>query len=303
VILQTMSVAPAAHLRATALLCIIAESSLMNEIEKLQGKRIALGIEYDGSRYCGWQMQSHGTRTVQDEIEKALSIVADHPVQVVCAGRTDTGVHATGQVVHFDTDAERKLKAWVMGVNTHLPDDIGVHWSKQVDSGFSARFSANMRSYRYVIQQRAARPALYSHRVTWVYDDLNTRAMHEAAQALLGENDFSSFRSSACQAEHAMRFVKSIEISAESSFVYIDIQANAFLHHMVRNIVGSLLKVGTGERPVSWMAELLALKDRTRAGPTAPARGLYLVAVQYPPEYDLPVTGMVPRFGGGDGRT
>jgi tRNA pseudouridine38-40 synthase len=275
----------------------------MNEIEKLQGKRIALGIEYDGSRYCGWQMQSHGTRTVQDEIEKALSIVADHPVQVVCAGRTDTGVHATGQVVHFDTDAERKLKAWVMGVNTHLPDDIGVHWSKQVDSGFSARFSANMRSYRYVIQQRAARPALYSHRVTWVYDDLNTRAMHEAAQALLGENDFSSFRSSACQAEHAMRFVKSIEISAESSFVYIDIQANAFLHHMVRNIVGSLLKVGTGERPVSWMAELLALKDRTRAGPTAPARGLYLVAVQYPPEYDLPVTGMVPRFGGGDGRT
>ena len=273
----------------------------MNGIEKPQSRRIALGVEYDGSRYCGWQMQSHGTRTVQDEIEKALSIVADHPVQVVCAGRTDTGVHATGQVVHFDTDAERKLKAWVMGVNTHLPDDICVHWSKQVDAGFSARFSANMRSYRYVIQQRAARPALYSHRVTWVYDDLNTRAMHEAAQALLGENDFSAFRSSACQAEHAMRFIKSIEISAENSFVYIDIQANAFLHHMVRNIVGSLLKVGTGEQPVTWVAELLALKDRTRAGPTAPAQGLYLVAVQYPPEYDLPVSGMVPRFGGGNG--
>lgn len=273
----------------------------MNEIEKPQSRRIALGVEYDGSRYCGWQMQSHGTRTVQDEIEKALSIVADHPVQVVCAGRTDTGVHATGQVVHFDTDAERKLKAWVMGVNTHLPDDICVHWSKQVDAGFSARFSANMRSYRYVIQQRAARPALYSHRVTWVYNDLNTRAMHEAAQALRGENDFSSFRSSACQAEHAMRFIKSIAISAESSFVYIDIQANAFLHHMVRNIAGSLLKVGTGEQPVTWMAELLALKDRTRAGPTAPAQGLYLVAVQYPPEYDLPVSGMVPRFGGGNG--
>jgi len=271
----------------------------MNDIEKPQSRRIALGIEYDGSRYCGWQMQSHGTRTVQHEIERALSVVADHPVQVVCAGRTDTGVHATGQVVHFDTHAERKLKAWVMGVNTHLPDDISVYWSKQVDAGFSARFSANMRSYRYVIQQRAARPALYSHRVTWVYDALNTRAMHEAAQALVGENDFSSFRSSACQAEHAMRFVKSIEISAESSFVYIDIQANAFLHHMVRNIVGSLLKVGTGERPVSWMAELLALKDRTRAGPTAPARGLYLVAVQYPPEYDLPVSGIVPHFGGG----
>jgi tRNA pseudouridine38-40 synthase len=274
----------------------------MNTIEQPQTYRIALGIEYDGSRYCGWQMQSHGTRTVQHEIEKALSIVADHPVQVVCAGRTDTGVHATGQVVHFDTHAERKLKAWVMGVNTHLPDDISVYWSKQVDAGFSARFSANMRSYRYVIQQRAARPALYSHRVTWVYDDLNTRAMHEAAQALVGENDFSSFRSSACQSEHAMRFIRSIEISAESSFVYIDIQANAFLHHMVRNIVGSLLKVGTGERQVSWMAELLALKDRTRAGPTAPAQGLYLVAVQYPPEYDLPVSGIVPHFGGGGGR-
>jgi len=271
----------------------------MNTIEQPQTYRIALGIEYDGSRYCGWQMQSHGTRTVQHEIEKALSIVADHPVQVVCAGRTDTGVHATGQVVHFDTHAERKLKAWVMGVNTHLPGDISVYWSKQVDAGFSARFSANMRSYRYVIQQRAARPALYSHRVTWVYDALNTRAMSEAAQALVGENDFSSFRSSACQSEHAMRFIRSIEVSAESSFVYIDIQANAFLHHMVRNIVGSLLKVGTGERQVGWMAELLALKDRTRAGPTAPAQGLYLVAVQYPPEYDLPVSGIVPHFGGG----
>ena len=275
----------------------------MNEIEKPQTRRIALGVEYDGSCYCGWQMQSHGTRTVQDEVEKALSAVANHPVQVVCAGRTDTGVHATGQVVHFDTDAVRKTKAWVMGANTHLPDDVCIHWSKQVDAGFSARFSASMRSYRYVIQKRAARPALYSHRVTWIHDDLNIRAMHAAAQALLGENDFSSFRSSACQSEHAMRFIKSIDVTAESPFVYIDIKANAFLHHMVRNIVGSLLKVGTGERPVSWMAELLALKDRTRAGPTAPAQGLYLVAVQYPDEYGLSLSGMVPRFGGGDGQT
>ena len=266
--------------------------------EQPQTCRIALGIEYDGSRYCGWQMQSHGTRTVQDEVEKALSLVADHPVQVVCAGRTDTGVHATGQVVHFDTHAERETKAWVMGVNTHLPDDVCVHWAQQVDADFSARFSATMRSYRYVIQRRAARPALYSHRVTWVHSDLDTGDMHEAAQVLLGKNDFSSFRSSACQSEHAMRFVKSIDISAEGSFVYIDIKANAFLHHMVRNIVGSLLKVGEGERPATWMGELLALKDRTQAGPTAPAEGLYLVAVQYPDEYDLPMSGNVPQFGG-----
>ena len=272
--------------------------SLMNKIEQPQNCRIALGVEYDGSRYCGWQMQSHGTRTVQHEIEKALSIVADHAVRVVCAGRTDTGVHATGQVVHFDTHAERKSKAWIMGVNSHLPDDVCVHWARPVTEDFSARFSATMRRYRYVIQQRAARPALYCHRVAWVHNDLNTGAMHEAAQALLGENDFSSFRSSACQSEHAMRFMQSIDVTAEGAFVYIDIQANAFLHHMVRNIVGSLLKVGTGERPLAWMGELLALKDRTRAGPTAPAQGLYLVAVQYPDEYDLPASGIVPRFGG-----
>jgi tRNA pseudouridine38-40 synthase len=268
----------------------------MNTIDEKQNTRIALGVEYDGSRYCGWQMQSHGTRTVQHELEMALSIVADHPVQVVCAGRTDTGVHATGQVVHFDTSAKRPSRAWVMGVNTHLPDDVCVHWSRAVDAGFSARFSATMRAYRYVIQQRAARPALYSSRVTWIHHQLDTVAMHQAAQALLGENDFSSFRSSACQSEHAMRFIQSIDVSAEGGFVYVDIRANAFLHHMVRNIVGSLLLVGSSERPPGWIAELLALKDRTRAGPTAPADGLYLVEVQYPDEYGLPVSGIVPKF-------
>jgi tRNA pseudouridine38-40 synthase len=270
----------------------------MNMIEQPQKSRIALGIEYDGSRYCGWQMQSHGTRTVQDEIEKALSVVADHKVQVVCAGRTDTGVHATGQVVHFDSHAERRSKAWIMGVNTHLPDDVCVHWARPVADDFSARFSATMRSYRYVIQQRAARPALYSHRVSWVHTDLDSAAMHAAAQALLGEHDFSSFRSSACQSEHAWRCINSIDVSAKGAFVYIDIRANAFLHHMVRNIVGSLLKVGAGERPQSWIAELLTLKDRSRAGPTAPAVGLYLVAVQYPDEFDLPVSGTAPVFAG-----
>jgi tRNA pseudouridine38-40 synthase len=260
-------------------------------------QRIALGIEYDGSRFCGWQMQSHGTRTVQHEIEKALAKVANHPVRVVCAGRTDTGVHATGQVVHFDTVASRKLKAWVMGANVHLPEDVCVHWAKDVDADFSARFSANRRSYRYVIQQRAARPALYSHRATWVRQQLDIDAMHTAAQDLLGENDFSSFRSSACQSEHAMRYIEAVKVTNQYPFVYIDIRANAFLHHMVRNIAGSLLKVGTGEKAVSWIAELLALKDRTRAGPTAPAQGLYLVAVQYPSVHNLPDSGIVPNFG------
>lgn len=272
----------------------------MHQVETRLSSRIALGIEYDGSRFCGWQMQSHGTRTVQHEVEKALAKVANHPVRVVCAGRTDTGVHATGQVLHFDTLASRKLKAWVMGANVHLPKDVCVHWAKHVDADFSARFSATRRSYRYVIQQRAARPALYSHRATWVRQELDIGAMHAAAQALLGENDFSSFRSAACQSEHARRFVEAVTVTAESPFVYIDIRANAFLHHMVRNIAGSLLKVGTGDQPGSWVAELLALKDRTRAGPTAPAQGLYLVAVEYPSKHNLPGSGIVPRFGAVD---
>lgn len=271
--------------------------SFMSKEESGNTPRIALGIEYDGSRFCGWQMQSRGTRTVQQEIEKALSIVADSPVQVICAGRTDTGVHATGQVVHFDTRAERLDKAWLMGANAHLPDDVCIHWVRQVDSTFSARFSATMRRYRYVIQHRKARPALLAGRASWIHGPLDTEAMHRAAQSLLGENDFSSFRSSACQAEHAMRFIESISVNQEGHFVYIDISANAFLHHMVRNIVGSLLKVGQHEKPVSWIAEVLALKDRTRAGPTAPAEGLYLVAVQYPDKFDLPESGMLPRFG------
>ena len=259
--------------------------------------RYAIGIEYDGSQFSGYQMQSHGTRTVQECLQQALSKVANHPVSVTCAGRTDTGVHATDQVVHFDTTADREDKAWVLGVNTLLPDDVAVRWVKQVDDEFSARFKATMRSYRYVIRNTATRPAILNKRVTWIYDDLDIHAMHQGAQALIGAHDFSSFRSSKCQANHANRVMKSIDVSRDKDHIYIDVRANAFLHHMVRNIVGSLLLLGRGEKPVEWMAELLAIKDRNQAGMTASASGLYLVAVEYPPEYELPANGWLPHYG------
>lgn len=253
--------------------------------------KFALGIEYDGSRFAGWQMQKHGTRTVQECVEIALSSVANQPVQVVCAGRTDTGVHATGQVVHFECDSPRQEKAWVMGVNTRLPDDVSSIWAKPVGEDFSARFSATARQYRYIILNRQARPAILNKKVTWKHGVLNVEAMHEAAQALLGEQDFTSFRSSACQAEHAMRNVHWVKVSREGDYIYIDIEANAFLHHMVRNIVGSLMMIGQSVKAVGWMADLMRCKDRNQAGPTAPADGLYLVKVSYPDK--LGITGEI----------
>lgn len=244
--------------------------------------RIALGIEYDGSQFSGWQMQKDGTRTVQECVESALSIVANEKVQVVCAGRTDTGVHATGQVVHFDCASYRPERAWVMGVNAHLPNDISSLWSVEVDDEFSARFSAIARQYRYVILNRDARSAVLSKKVTCKHRPLNVEAMHQAAQALTGEQDFSSFRSAACQANHPMRNVHWVKVTRVDDFIYVDIEANAFLHHMVRNIVGSLMMIGTGEQPIEWILDLLKIKDRNLAGPTAAADGLYMVKVTYP---------------------
>lgn len=258
--------------------------------------RIALGVEYDGSHFKGWQMQSHGTRTVQDVLQQALEKVADHSVVVTCAGRTDTGVHATGQVVHFDTQVDRETKAWVMGGNTHLPNDTCVHWAKIVDDDFSARFSATQRVYRYVILNRTTRSALYDKRVSWIYEALDVPAMHRAAQALVGEQDFSAFRSSACQAKHATRNMEYIQVSKKDRFITIDIRANAFLHHMVRNIVGTLLMVGRGEQAEGWIKTLLEQQDRTLAGPTAVADGLYLVAVEYPQHYAIPLNDIRPVF-------
>ena len=257
-------------------------------------KRIALGIEYNGSLFSGYQMQSQGTRTVQEELEKALSKVASEPVKLTCAGRTDTGVHATGQVVHFDTAKQRELKAWMLGGNTNLPRDISIHWVRQVSEQFNARFSAVSRSYRYILFNRKARPAIFQHNVAWSFERLDEGAMNQAAQYLLGEHDFSAFRASQCQAKHAVREMQDISVKRTGEYIILDIKANAFLHHMVRNIMGSLMLIGRGEQKKHWMQELLQGRDRKKAGMTASAAGLYLVNVEYPVEHGLPDSGWLP---------
>lgn len=249
--------------------------------------RIALGVEYQGTRYCGWQYQQH-CDAVQQHVQSALSEIAAHPVEVHCAGRTDTGVHAIGQVVHFETDSVRPDRAWYEGANTQLPSDIRIAWAKPVEPDFHARFSAVARQYRYVIFNRPVHSAVLADRVTWERIKLDEQAMHQASQTLIGEQDFSSFRAAGCQASHANREVQSIKVSRHDDFVFVDIQANAFLHHMVRNIVGILMEVGRGDQPIEWVAQLLALKDRTRAGVTAPASGLYFVNALYPEHFKIP---------------
>jgi tRNA pseudouridine38-40 synthase len=252
--------------------------------------RIALGIEYDGTGFFGWQRLAHGPN-IQAEIEAALSFVADHAVAVTCAGRTDAGVHARCQVVHFDSDAPREERAWTLGSNTRLPVGISVLWAKPMPDDFHARFSARARRYRYTLLNRAIRPALDARYVAWERRPLDAERMHVAAQVLLGEHDFSAFRAISCQAAHARRCVRDISVGREGEYVHVDIEANAFLHHMVRNIVGSLLEVGTGERPVEWVAEVLASRDRSQAGATAQPQGLTFIGPRYPAQWGLP--GMV----------
>lgn len=257
--------------------------------------RVALGIEYDGSGYFGWQRQAE-VDSVQGQLEQALSKVANEPISLFCAGRTDAGVHATGQVVHFDTNAVRNEGAWTLGVNANLPDNIAVRWAKEVDESFHARFSATARRYRYVIYNHNLRPGILRQGVSHYHGDIDADKMHIAAQALLGEQDFTSFRAIQCQSKTPFRNVHSVKVTRQGMYVIVDISANAFLHHMVRNIVGSLLEIGLGNQPLTWMADLLSLKDRNQAAATAKPNGLYLVDVTYPEQYQLPKLALGPLF-------
>jgi len=248
--------------------------------------RIALMVEYDGSQYHGWQAQN-GLRTIQQMLERALSNVADEDVSVVCAGRTDTGVHATHQIIHFDSEKERTVRSWIHGANSFLPKDVCVKWGREMPESFHARYSALSRRYRYVIYNAPIRPGLLRCNVTWQYRQLDHRLMHEASQHLLGEQDFTSFRSVECQSKTPMRNVHSLQVTRKGDLILIDITANAFLHHMVRNIAGVLIAVGSGRKPVVWVNEVLLAKDRKLGAETAPPYGLYLVEVVYPSEFNV----------------
>ena len=255
--------------------------------------RIALGIRYDGSAYHGWQVQEE-LRTVQEEVERALSAVADHTVSVVCAGRTDTGVHASGQVVHFDTTAYRKERAWVFGANSNLPLDISILWAKEVDEYFHARFSTQSRRYRYVIYNHEIRPGILHKAVSWHYQSLNENQMRIAAQYFIGEHDFRSFQGANCQSQTSVRTIFQIEIFRIRRMVVIEVQGNAFLLHMVRNIVGVLVAIGSGEKKPEWAKVVLNAKDRRQGGVMVSPNGLYLVDVTYPQEFRLPQTPLGP---------
>jgi tRNA pseudouridine38-40 synthase len=250
--------------------------------------RIALALEYDGSRFLGWQTQSGGG-TVQDVLQAALSGIAGSAVQVTCAGRTDRGVHAREQVVHFDTEATRPDSAWVRGVNALLPESVAVLWAARVADDFHARYAALARTYRYVLLNRPVRPALAARHAGWVHAPLDVAAMRDAAPLLVGEHDFSAFRSAECQAKSPVRTLQALEVQARGERIDFVLRANAFLHHMVRNIVGTLIYVGNGRHAPQWAGEVLASRDRARAAPTFAAEGLYLERVEYAGRWGLPV--------------
>lgn len=249
--------------------------------------RIALGVEYDGRDFHGWETQRNA-RTVQAVLEAALSRVADHGVRTICAGRTDAGVHALGQVVHFDSEAARSERSWMLGANANLPSDVAVTWARTVAEDFHARFSARARHYRYLLFNRHTRPAVLRDRVAWEHRRLDVDRMRVASGYLLGEHDFSAFRGAGCQARSAVRRVHALEVVRRGPLVMIDVSANAFLLHMVRNIAGVLVAIGSDRAPPGWAREVLEARDRTRGGVTAPAAGLYLVQADYPEHFEIP---------------
>jgi tRNA pseudouridine38-40 synthase len=258
--------------------------------------RLALSLEYDGSQYWGWQRQSTAS-SVQAAVEQALSRVAAEPLRVFCAGRTDRGVHATTQVIHFDTNSQRVDRAWIVGGNSYLPKNIRLHWVQAVPTDFHARFSAYSRRYCYVLQVSPISPAILAPYVSWRYgDDLNEAAMVEACALLLGQHNFSSFRAAECQAKTPIRTVNMCSLYKQDKFFVFEIEADGFLHHMVRNIMGVLIDIGLGKQPVSWMSEVLTACDRRVAAMTAPANGLYLTHIGYPQHFCLPVTLRKPLF-------
>lgn len=249
--------------------------------------RWAMGVEYDGTHFCGWQQQP-GLRTLEESLTAAISLVADHPIELVCGGRTDAGVHAAGQVVHFETSVVRSARAWVLGTNAHLERKLSVAWARPVPDFFHARFSALRRHYRYTIFNRGVRSALHEGRSAWVLAPLDVARMHEGGQHLVGEHDFSAFRAAECQAKSPVRTVHAISIDCQGDRIDVVVRANAFLHHMVRNIVGTLVYVGKGRHSPVWAREVLESRDRARAAPTFAPEGLYLESVEYESRWGLP---------------
>ncbi len=259
--------------------------------------RYALCIEYAGAAYRGWQIQRDDqASSIQAEVESALSKIANHPVHTVCAGRTDARVNATYQIIHFDSQVQREERAWVLGSNSHLPDDIAVRWARPVSDDFHARFSALERRYRYLIYSSPVKPAILARGVTWTYKTLDIERMRTAAAYLIGEHDFTSYRAIGCQAKSPVRQVRALDIYRSGEMIVLDVRANAFLHHMIRNFAGVLMKIGAGEAEPQWAQDVLHARDRRQGGVTAPPYGLYFVDVKYSDEFTLPKSSLGPYF-------